>query len=1501
MRKDIITRIVGILSLLVSIPVYAYDFTDNGIFYDLKNDGTLEVKGLASWTTVADIPSSITVNGTKYRVTSIGNNAFEGRSDITYLSIQYSIKSIGEYAFMDCGSNMTVNIANLEAWCKMELGNEHSSPLSSAGKVLLYDVETTSINIPETVTSIGKYTFYQCRSITSLSIAGSVTSIGSSAFEDCTGLTSVTLSKGLKSIGGSSFEGCKGLTSITIPSTVTSIALNAFKDCSSLNNITSEIQQPFAINESVFSTYATATLTVPNGTKSVYQSTAGWNQFKKIIETTSGMDDPTTQYFTFVAKENGTFSFRGTSSDKVDNSIIYYSLDEGASWTALARNVQSPTIQAGKRIMFKGTLTPFYYKVSDEETISGIGGFSSTGRFDVEGNIMSLIYGDNFIGKTNLTGKDHAFFELFLDCTGLSSAGDLVLPATTLSDNCYEGMFRNCTSLTVVPQLPATKLTISCYEGMFYNCTSLTITPQLPATSLGISCYCYMFGGCKSISKAPKLPATTLTEMCYRSMFRGCKSLTVAPELPATTLTSKCYEYMFNGCTSLKEITCLATNISASDCTSNWLSNVASTGTFTKSSSMNSWTRGANGIPTNWTIQNDNGSSTNEVTINSISYVVDNSTLTAEVKSVDNSLRSVNIPESINYNGIDYRVTSLAKKSFKGRDDLTYLFIPSSITSIGEEAFMDCGSNIEVNIESLEAWCEIAFEDKHSCPLSSAKAFKINDVEVKSLTIPNSVTSIPYFAFYQCRSITSLTIPSSVTSIGSSAFEDCTGLGSVSLSKGLISIGGSAFEGCISLPAITIPSTVTTILINAFQGCSNLNDIISMVQKPFAIKESVFSTYSTAILTVPYGTKIAYETTEGWKNFSKIVDGLEFTSDNITYVITSTSTVAVKSVSNSLKSVIIPESVSNNGTTYRVTALTEKSFEGRHDIISLSIPSSITSIGEDAFMDCGSNIEVYITSLEAWCEVKFGNQQSSPLSNAKTLFIDGKVVKDLVIPNGITSIPHYSFYQCKSITSLNIPNSVTSVGSSAFEDCVGLTSVILSRGLTKIGGSTFEGCTGLTSITIPYTVTEIGLNAFKECTKLIDIKSEIQYPFEIDGNVFSTYSTATLTVPYGSKEYYQTTAGWSNFAHIIDGTESNEFTKDGITYETKTSDTIEVKSVDISLISIEIPSSISYEGVIYTVDGISKHAFDGSRMAALIWNVDTALPNGVFDEVEIGSNFLLYVKDASYAPSSVKNVIVDGTAQSVSLSDDGGQFYCPKSFTASSISYTHNYSMETGGDGKGWETIALPFDVQRINHNQKGEIVPFASYSSSSSQKPFWLANFSGSGFRRTSAIKANEPYIIAMPNNSKYKSDYVLAGDVSFTAENVQVTKTPAFSGMFVPTFATVAKSATVHALNVNNRYVKYSGSYEAGSCFISDLRDIRPFEAYISDSSTRGIFEINFDGGATDIDRILFSVDEGQKVTIHTLSGLQVVSTTQRDFDAVWQQLPKGVYIVNGTKWIK
>ncbi len=245
---------------------------------------------------------------------------------------------------------------------------------------------------------------------------------------------------------------------------------------------------------------------------------------------------------------------------------LYYSLNEGKTWAELTD--ATPSINSGEKIIFKGNLVPVTY--------SGIGTYSTTKNFDVSGNIMSLLYGDDFVGKTDLTSKNYTFSCLFSGCTTVVNAKDLILPATTLAKYCYSEMFRNCTLLTTTPELSTTILAEGCYNGMFKFCNSLT--------------------------SAPELPATTLAEYCYANMFQGCTSLTSAPELLATTLIGWCYYYMFDGCNKLNYIKMLATDISASSCLTVWVQRVSSTGTFVKSAGVNIST-GFSGIPKNWTVQ----------------------------------------------------------------------------------------------------------------------------------------------------------------------------------------------------------------------------------------------------------------------------------------------------------------------------------------------------------------------------------------------------------------------------------------------------------------------------------------------------------------------------------------------------------------------------------------------------------------------------------------------------------------------------------------------------------------------------------------------------------------------------------------------------------------------------------------------------------------------------------------------------------------------------------
>lgn len=263
---------------------------------------------------------------------------------------------------------------------------------------------------------------------------------------------------------------------------------------------------------------------------------------KVVVESgASQCENPTydTEYLAMTLENDGEFRWIGTEASSINNTVIKYSIDNGVTWEELHANEETDTIPANTVVLWKANFTPI------QVYPYGIGHFSASTNFNVSGNPMSLLWGDDFIHHNNLSGMTWAFCDLFYDCYTLKDASHLKLISSTLVDSCYREMFANCRTLSGAPTLSATTLAPNCYANMFVNCRSLENAPALPATTLANNCYRSMFAECWSLQTAPTLPSTTMQPYCYYLMFSG-SGLRTAPQLPASTLAPYCYFGMFN-------------------------------------------------------------------------------------------------------------------------------------------------------------------------------------------------------------------------------------------------------------------------------------------------------------------------------------------------------------------------------------------------------------------------------------------------------------------------------------------------------------------------------------------------------------------------------------------------------------------------------------------------------------------------------------------------------------------------------------------------------------------------------------------------------------------------------------------------------------------------------------------------------------------------------------------------------------------------------------------
>ena len=414
-------------------------------------------------------------------------------------------------------------------------------------------------------------------------------------------------------------------------------------------------------------------------------------------------------------------------------------------------------------------------------------------------------------------------------------------------------------------------------------------------------------------------------------------------------------------------------------------------------------------------------------------------------------------------------------RAFKNNTNLTKVVLPNSITYIGVEAFYGC-----TNLQSINIPAGVTI-------LNRGVFYNCSSLE--SIVIPEGVIAINSSAFYNCKNLQSVTIPQSVTEIGSSAFYYCEKLEKIEL-PGVVRIGGDAFEYCTGLKSVSFGKDIAYVGSYAFNQCANIAEV--HITDLAGWLGTTFDGYSCSPLS--YGsnprklylngelvTKVVIPEGVTQIPYGAFANCLNITEVTIPSSVTSIGSVAFKNCMG-LSKLVIPEGV---------TFIGSEAFYGCKNMHSVTLPASLTELGNSAFSNCDNLANIYLSNIEAWLKVKFGeNGNSTPMAAndlSKNLYLNGKLLLDLVIPEGITEIPKCAFYYCTDLQSVTIPDSVTTIGNSAFYRCENISTLNMGKNVQSIGSYAFYNCKKMKAIALPQTLTTIGNYAFSGGQSLEEI------------------------------------------------------------------------------------------------------------------------------------------------------------------------------------------------------------------------------------------------------------------------------------------------------------------------------------------------------------------------------------------------------------------------------
>ena len=956
----------------------------DGIYYSLSETEATVVANPDKYSGTLAIPETISCYERTYTVTSISNDAFLNNTDLISVGLSNLIVSIGDRAFQGCGNLLTVALPE---------------SLTALGDSAFRDcVKLPSPDLPELLISIGEKAFSNTL-LSRLMIPGSVSYIGNGAFGRCALLTSIDvdesnsayqtidgilfnkagdkllcypsgkqgeyiISETVRDIDGA-FDGCAELSTLIIPNTISQIGDYTFSGCTGLIRITILSPDPIVVGETSFEGLDVSLcklITISEESSLSYGLADVWKDFDIV----SGRKIT-------VLSNDESYGLVSRDSDQLfyapgDTLILTSNPEEGyyfINWTSdgeelSEENPYTHIITTSMEIVGNFALIPdiavidgICYNLSNPEAVV------IRGLDDYAGTITipsSVVYFEKTYTVTDIASR------AFSNCPELTS---VVIPNTVTSIG--NGAFADCPQLENIVlavgnehylfennilfsdtkdrlvYYPVWKSgeytileTVKSIDGAFEGCTGLTsIIIPASVTSIGDN----TFANCinlKSILILNPNPLAINANVFYNVDQASCKLIAPSTESAAVYKITDVWKE-FNVVIGF---------------TVTLVSNNDAFGTVTRDNDKIRYEAGdiivfrANPVtgyyfidwkdeentlsianPYQMTVERDVdligyfGKILNTVTIDGISYSL--SGVNAKVvANPEGNVGDIIIPETISCYGGTYSVTVIGSEAFRGCTQLTSVMIPKSITSIEQYAFAECPGLTSIVIPDLVT--VIADRIFYNCS------------NLKSVTISGQVTNIGIASFQGCSSLTSIVIPNSTTRIGDNAFRDCASLTSIVIPNLVARIGDNAFLGCTKLASAVIGQSVSSIGNSAFENCNKLVEIYNLSNLSFTKKSPTHGYVSNYALVI-------HKDKDTPSILTQLEDYTFAYSEGFGYLI---------DYSGDDTSLELPNSFDYDNQTIDFYLIHDYAFRDCENLLSITIPNSVTGIKDYAFYGC---------------------------------------------------------------------------------------------------------------------------------------------------------------------------------------------------------------------------------------------------------------------------------------------------------------------------------------------------------------------------------------------------------------------------------------------------------------------------------------------------------------------------------------------------------------------